>query len=107
MEIGPVSDKGSDQPSQKKMVDPAQPTAASEREDSLELSREARLRIQDAAEKARLDGSVDVHDSTEESEREKKLAQVRSRIETGYYTRPEVVEQIVDRLTDEIGRTGL
>jgi hypothetical protein len=99
MEIGPASDKPSAQPSKKDEAPPQKNQPGQAPRDRVELSLETNRRIQGAVDEARSEKSS--HRS--KNQREDKLALVKSRIETGYYERPEVMAEIADRLIDELG----
>jgi hypothetical protein len=108
MEIGPVSESSSTPPSKKDKAQSPPPAADQGFQDKAEISLESRRRILSAAEEASTvrDDKVDselAKDQRAQAQREDKLALVKSRIETGYYSRPEIIDEIADRLIDEMG----
>jgi anti-sigma28 factor (negative regulator of flagellin synthesis) len=94
MEIGPVSNQNQIQPrGEREPLRPAPEKERPELADKVEISDDARARLAEMAD-ARLEA--------EQQARREKLAMIRERMETGFYDRPEVKEQIADRLIDDL-----
>ncbi len=96
MEIGPVPEKGlvgsvnRDNKSQA-----VQENSTAPKKDTVDISDEARRKIADLA-----DASLHVDRMQTEAGNEK-LAQVRKRIDSGFYEQPEIKQQIAEGLLDE------
>jgi hypothetical protein len=91
-----------------------------EKKDTVEISQEARKKLAELADKVLKEKSADGTDRndssrevvektvTEEKENDNmtltpaRLAEIRKRISSGFYDRPEIKGEIIDRLTDDI-----
>ena len=95
MEIGPLSNKQPVPPEggRVRSSQPETPASPKEQTDRVEISSDARTRLAEAAD-ARL--------AEEQQARREKLDLIRERIKSGFYERPEVDQQVADRLIDDL-----
>jgi hypothetical protein len=117
MEIGPVqNNQPIQQPSQNSKPQPSVDVAKGEIIDRVEISEDARRMLAEMADRALLEeataggveaSAVDNDGMSEAQAADKnqvidKLAEIRRRIESGYYDQPEIQDRIADRLSDEL-----
>jgi hypothetical protein len=123
MEIGPVHNSKPIQPStsqssRRKADDSDTPKPSPARTDTVDISEDARRKLAELADRAlaemggvnnEFDGGVERHGSLAESRSGKadqiseRLDEIRRRIDSGYYDRPDIRGDIADRLSDEMG----
>ena len=117
MEVGPVqNNQPIQQQPQNSMVQPKQVAGEKEVADRVEISEDARRMLAEMAdralsEEAATEGAFapavdeaemsDVH-ATDKSRSNDKLAEIRRRIESGFYDQPEIKDRIADRLSDDL-----
>ena len=115
MDIGPVNNPLPQQQPNKKRLEnelpeKSQDTGAADR---VEISLEARRRLSELAEQARASETDSQKDRIEEPngqertnndipEKAGSMDEIRKRIESGYYDRSDVMDQIADKLSDDI-----
>lgn len=115
MDIGPVNNSRPDHQPNKKSPDGKVPTELqnSPAEDQVEISLEARKKLSELADKAGTSGLETQNDRVEEPSGQKRndddipqkagsLDKIRERIESGYYDRSDVMDQIAGRMSDDI-----
>jgi len=76
--------------------------------DRVEISLEARARLAELADRELKERSVGSEDRLARPEEptggaRDRISEIRQKIESGYYDRPEIRDQIIDRLTDDLG----
>lgn len=114
MDIGPVDNRVPDHQPNKKSPDgkPPEEPNSSQAKDRVEISLEARARLSELADQARAsevealndnidgpDGNRPSHDET--LRKADSVAEIRERIESGFYDRSDVMDQIADKLSDD------
>lgn len=117
MEIGPVqNNQPPQQPSQNSKPQPSVDVVKKEITDQVEISEDARRMLAEMADQALLEeattggAEAPVADEAETPEASAagtdrpngKLADIRRRIESGFYDQPEIQDRIADRLSDEL-----
>ena len=109
MEIGPLSnDKPIQQQAGPKRIEEKTGQQAKETVDRVEISDDARARLAELAD-LRLQSHGDDAEPTragdagpEEESNHDRIAEIRKRIETGFYDQPEIREKIADKLVDDL-----
>ena len=76
--------------------------------DRVEISTDARARLAELADRELKAGGASTEagptrPNESGSDRQTRIDEIREKIESGFYDRPEVRNQIVDRLTDDLG----
>lgn len=115
MDIGPVSNRPPEhQPSKKSPNNKApEEFQTSRAEDRVEISLEARQRLSELADKVRNSGLDTLNAGVEGPGGQKRtdddipqkagsLDEIRKRIESGYYDRSDVRDQIADKMSDDL-----
>ena len=114
MDIGPVDNISPQQQPNKKSPEnkPTEKPADLKAGDRVEISLEARRRLSDLAEKAKaseMDAQNNVNRpnglervNDDNPEKASTLEEIRKRIESGYYNRPDVMDQIAEKLSDDL-----
>jgi hypothetical protein len=118
MEIGPVqNNQPIQQPSPNRKPQETVEAAKEAATDRVEISEDARRLLAETADRALREeaesGEADVPDAGEEptaaearpsgeDRPEDKLAEIRRRIEAGFYDRPEIKNKIADKLSDDL-----
>jgi hypothetical protein len=122
MKIGPLSNEQKVWAGLQKMKSRPAKDDFEQKKDTVEISQEARKKLAELADQAlkresggkvvagKRPGNDDIVDKAvteEENDGEKNLspgrqAEIRKRISTGFYDRPEIRDQIIDKLADDI-----
>ena len=114
MDIGPVDNTSPKQQPNKKSPETKPPEKSSDFKagDRVEISLEARQRLSDLAEKAKaseMDTQNNVngpkgHERANDDipEKASTMEEIRRRIESGYYDRSDVMDQIAEKLSDDL-----
>ena len=114
MEVGPVQNsQPMQQPLKNSKPQPTVDVTKREISDRVEISEDARRMLAEMADRALLEeaatpaGAAQVTDEAEVQTSAKdrpndKLAEIRRRIESDYYSQPEIMDRIADRLSDDL-----
>lgn len=109
MEIGPLSN-GLPMPEPDRPKKTAQETSPARQEisDRVEISTDARARLAELADRELKAGGArteagPTRSNQNTNDRQTRIDEIREKIESGFYDRPEVRDRIVDRLTDDLG----
>ena len=118
MKIGPLSNEQKVWAGLQKIESRPEEESIEKRKDTVEISREARKKLAELADQAlrnrsgaeaaageraeTADKTVTEKEKTERILTPERLAEIRKRIGTGFYDRPEVRDKIIDKLADDI-----
>ncbi|MCP4686178.1 MAG: hypothetical protein GY867_12135 [bacterium] len=108
MKIGPLSNElPMRQPDRPKANQPSSAPAGQEQTDRVEISLDARSRLAELADRGlktygRQPEERLTRPESSSGEDTDRISDIRRKIESGYYDRPEIRDQIVDNLTEDL-----